>query len=406
MNRLGSFLLPLLLVLVAAPAVEAQGSFKYGNSLQFTSDDEQVKIKVGGRIMSHWTWWSEDEEFSTAGADPEDGVIFRRARLYMSGTIFGNIGFKGQYEFAGGDVDFTDAYLEFKDVAYVGNVRVGQQHETFGLETLTSSNYMTFIERSSGSGPIAPGRSTGIKLVDVLEQENMRLSVGAYRDSDSDGDDVADNAYSFTGRFSYLPWEDEDSGDLVHVGLGASLRNPEDDMIRYAADPSVRPSVDFLDTGMQSVDMVTLIGLEAASVHGPLSFQGEYMMAMNDGADGTDDFDVSDFYVQVSYFLTGEQRPYNYKRGSFGRIKPKANYGSEEGNGAWELALRYGMTDFDDGSINGGTMSQITGGVTWYLNPLVRVRANVVVIDVEDIAGNAGLDGNAEAFTMAFHIDF
>jgi len=64
------------------------------------------------------------------------------------------------------------------------------------------------------------------------------------------------------------------------------------------------------------------------------------------------------------------------------------------------------MTDFNDSSITGGEMDQITLGLNWYLNPNVRLMTNVLLVDTSDIAGNAGADGSAEAFSMRFQIDF
>ena len=408
MVRLFSIVLFSLTLTASSPALaQGIGSWKYGTALQFTTEDGDFKVKVGGRIHQSFTWWTADSDYATASANPEDGTIFRRARLYMAGTIYGNIGFKAQYDFAGGDADFKDMFIELKDVPYVSNVRIGQFHEPFGLETLTSSNYMTFIERSSGTGPISPERSTGIMIHDRCDEERMSWALGAFRLSDDgDGDLVTENSFTFTGRATYLPWESEDRKDIVHVGVAASVRDPEEGMVRYTADPSVRPAVDFLDTGMQMVDMVTQYGLEVATVLGPWSAQAEYMMAMNDGSSGAEDFDISDFYISGSYFFTGESREYSRKTGSFTRIKPNSIYGKDGGLGAFEGALRYSMTDFDDGMINGGSMNQITLGLNWYLNPNVRVMSNIVLVDTSDIAGNVGVDGNAEAFTMRFQIDF
>ena len=397
-----------LCLFTAGLPVEAQDTLlKYTTNLTFQSDDGQFKVKVGGRMHNHYTWWSADSDFETAGADPEDGVIFRRARLYLAGTIYGNIDFKAQYDFAGGDADFKDLYMEMRDIPRAGAIRVGQFYEPFGLEAQTSSNYISFVERSSGTGPIAPERSTGIMAHDVLDDETLTWCLGAYRLSDSDGDAVGDNAFSFTGRVTYLPWESEDRKNLLHLGFAASIRNPDGDVVSYAADPEARPSEDFLDTGIQAVEKVTLVGLEAATVRGPLSVQAEYMVAQNDGATGAEDFDVSHFYAMVSYFLTGESRQYSRKKAVFSRVKPNENFtGSDGGIGAWEAAIRYSTTDFNDSSITGGEMDQVTLGLNWYLNPNVRVMTNVLLVDTKDIAGNAGIDGKAEAFTMRFQIDF
>jgi len=281
MNRSVTALFILFLLATSFPAEAQESQLKYTTNLTFKSDDGQFKVKLGGRMHNQYTWWSADSDYETAGANPEDGAIFRRARLYMSGTIYGNIDFKAQYDFAGGDADFKDLYMEMRDIPRAGAIRVGQFKEPFGLEAQTSSNYSTFVERSSGTVAIGPGRSTGIMAHDVRDDEKLTWWLGAYRPSDNDGDAVGDNPFSFTGRITYLPWESEDRENLLHLGFAASIRNPDGDTLSYTADPEARPAVDFLDTGSQAVEKVTLLGFEAATVHGPFSAQAEYMIAQN-----------------------------------------------------------------------------------------------------------------------------
>ena len=54
---------------------------------------------------------------------------------------------------------------------------------------------------------------------------------------------------------------------------------------------------------------------------------------------------MNGFYVQGSYLLTGEHRPYNRALGIFSGIRPKRNFLEDGGWGAWELAARYSYLD-------------------------------------------------------------
>ena len=62
-------------------------------------------------------------------------------------------------------------------------------------------------------------------------------------------------------------------------------------------------------------------------------------------------------YAFVSYFLTGENRPYNRKMGVFDRVKPYEDFfrvrdcdgNVSTGHGAWELAYRFSYIDMLDG---------------------------------------------------------
>ena len=78
--------------------------------------------------------------------DNHSGSEFRRIRLYTSGLIFGNIKYKVQFDFAGGEVRLKDAYIIITKVPFVGNIQVGQFKEPLGLEVLMSSNNIAMIE--------------------------------------------------------------------------------------------------------------------------------------------------------------------------------------------------------------------------------------------------------------------
>jgi phosphate-selective porin OprO/OprP len=153
----------------------------------------------------------------------------------------------------------------------------------------------------------------------------------------------------------------------------------------------------FVDTGNFISDDVDLVGLEAALVSGPLSFQGEYMFANVDIASSAD---FHSYYAQLSYFLTGEHRRYKTSSGTFSRIKPKENYSYKGGGrGAWELAFRYSGLDINDSGILGGHLHDITAALNWYLNPNTRVMWNYINSKTEGI-------GIAHIFLTRLQVDF
>lgn len=91
--------------------------------------------------------------------------------------------------------------------------------------------------------------------------------------------------------------------------------------------------------------------------------------------------DLYGAYVQTSYFLTGEHRPYDRNFAVFRRVVPYENFwvvrtpgGSQAGYGAWELAFRWSHLSFAD--LNGQYLNDLTTGVNWYWNPQVRMMMN------------------------------
>jgi len=157
--------------------------------LTFTTQDGNFKLKAGGRIQNDWLWISEDSDLKADVGEQEDGTEFRRARLYLSGLIYGNVEFKAQYDFAGGDADFKDVYIGLLDLP-IGNIRVGHFKEPFSLEELTSSNHITFLERALPNA-LAPSRNAGVMLYGTaLAASNPRMTwaLGVFRDTPDDGD--------------------------------------------------------------------------------------------------------------------------------------------------------------------------------------------------------------------------
>ena len=89
-----------------------------------TTEDGSFKLKMGGRLQTDWFWSSEEDAIKTNVGEQEDSVEFRRARLYFSGLIYDNVEYKLQFDFAGGDADFKDAYLGLTDFP-LGTLRMG-----------------------------------------------------------------------------------------------------------------------------------------------------------------------------------------------------------------------------------------------------------------------------------------
>lgn len=366
------------------------------DGINFATQDGKFKVKAGGRIQNDWLWISEDNGIKASIGEQEDGVEFRRARLYFSGLIYDNVEFKSQFDFAGGDVAFKDVYLGLTDLPF-GKIRAGHFKEPFSLEELTSSKYTTFLERALPNA-FAPSRNTGVMLHGTAlaaSDPRMTWAVGAFRDTD-DGDIRNSGGYNFTGRLTWLPWYDNDGASLVHLGAAYSHRSPNDKTARFRSRPEAHLTDRFVDTGSFTSDRVDLVGLEAAWVSGPLSLQGEYVYA---NADIASSASFSGYYAQASYFLTGEHRRYKPSEGAFSRVKPKKNYSFGSGLGAWEVAVRYSSLDLNDSGITGGTLNDVTAGLNWYLNPNMKVMWNYVHAD-------AGSVGTADMAMMRFQIDF
>ncbi|NMC19626.1 MAG: hypothetical protein GYA33_04330 [Thermogutta sp.] len=383
---------------------------------------EKFSVSVDGRIYVDSVFFGQSDGSVAAFGDAQDTVQLRSARLGAYGSGFDVFDYKVEVDFAGRDGDddqstsFKDVYLGISDLPFLGRVQIGHFKEPFSIEELTSTRYITFMERSLVN-VFAPRRNVGIAACRVSENERLTFAFGGFRTIGDKPPYVADDdgGYAFTMRGTYLPWYDEATHGrgLLHLGLGYSFREVDDPNQRICsrAETDVGPYI--LDTGViTGVEDFHLLDPEIAFVYGPFSVQAEYLAAFYNLAGNDADFHSA--YVQMSYFLTGEHRRYDRKKGAFTRVKPFENFfrvrtcdgNIEMGRGAWELAYRYSWLDLDDAdaAIFGGYSSDHTVGVNWYLNPYMRLMFDYVYANLG--TANNGPDTDLSVFQMRAQVDF
>lgn len=397
------------------------------DGFSITSPDKAFQLKIGGRIAYDVAFFKQDEELERAVGDEQDGTGFRYARLRLSGRLWDNVSHNFEIDFAGESGQdtpiFRDVYVQLEKIPYFAGkdftFRVGHYREPFSLEELTPVVYRTFNERSLAN-VFVPSRNAGIQISDALlgepKQERLTWAIGAFKETDnwpSSNDSDEDQGYQITARVTGLPWYADEGRKLLHLGLAYSHRNPDGARLAYGARPESRLALfryadpDNLPVGFRlrdaRADDVDLLGLEAASVYGPFSLQGEYIRSDVDTTFGGDVV-FDGYYAQATYFLTGESRPYRNDRGLFDRVVPKRSFGwkSASGWGAWEVAARYSSVDLNDGPVRGGQHDAITLGLNWYLNPNARVTWNYTHNEVEHDL----YDGSFDVLQTRFQLEF
>ncbi len=380
-----------------AEVAESSGEVKVetGGGLEASTYDGAFSFKLGGRQMVDAAFYDQDKN------NLGDGTELRRARLDVEGRMFHDWTYELAVDFSDGDADVKDAYIGYEGW-WPASFKVGQFKEPFSLEELTSSKYITFMERALPN-EFAPGRNIGIG--GHRYWDSFTVAGGVFGEAfDSDTDDEGDEGYGVVGRLTFAPIHQDRRA--LHLGAAAEYRVTDDeDQIRFRARPESHVTdVRFVNTGrIQEVDHTVKYGLEAAGVWGPFSVQGEYIYTDVDRNSGFEDVDFDGWYAYASWFPTGESRNYKAKKGAFGRVKPRHRYG------AWELAARYSTIDLNDDPITGGEEKNVTLGLNWYINSHVRAMANYVIIDNDDDADDDGdEEGNdsPKAFQVRVQADF
>ncbi len=393
----------------ALPKIDTNGKF------EVTSPSGEHKFQVGGRLQVDAAWYDEEESDLTGEQTVLDsGTEVRRARLHAAGTVFKYWDFKSEVDFAENEVDIKDAYIANTYLKPL-TIQVGNFKEPFSLEQLTSSRFITFMERSLADA-FVPERNLGAQL--HYFGGNWTAATGAFSEGidDDDEDTEVDGGEGIgaTTRATFAPLMA--SNQLVHLGGAFSYRNPEDpdneaggtdEILRFRARPESHiADTRLVDTGtIGNVDDFYRYGAEVAGAMGPVSLQGEYIYTDVE-RNVNDNLDFHGWYALASWFLTGESRAAFYKpeRGAFDRVKPFANFGYGGGWGAWELAARYSGIDLNDEDIFGGEEQNFTFAINWYPNPNIRLMSNYVhVVDVDE-GDFDGVDPNI--FQFRAQVDF
>lgn len=375
----------------AAPAQPDPEGWKiyFKDNFRLERNDGMYKFKFGGRIQYDIAGTSSDQALQDAGFDNQGtGTDFRRARLAFEGEAGEHLLFKAEYDFANGDGDLTDVFLGLQALPVVGRFQAGHFKEAMALDELTSSKYITFMERGLPVLAFSPARNSGVSFGNAAFDKRLTWAVGGFRETDDFGEDFSDGSnYNVTARLTGLPVWMEEGRQLVHVGYSYSHKFRDDELIEFDPRPEVNTSSALVSTGEIPTDGVDLFGAELAAVAGPFSLQAEFLDALVDQVDG-DSKNFYGVYSQVSWFVTGEHRAYDPKIGAFGRTSPKNPFSVSKAQwGALELAARYSHLHLNDGSVRGGIQNDVTTAVNWYLYSNLRVMLDWVYAHRNAIGG-------------------
>lgn len=384
--------------------------------IKVKSDDGAFEGQFGGRVHLDAAVY-DDDDTNVGGND--NGAYFRRLRLEAKAKLYNDWGAKFQFDYSNNRLDVKDAFISYtrKSETLISEFQLGQYKQPMGLEELTSSNYITFIERSAPINAIAPNHRIGAGYTAIASSVTAKASL--YAGSNT----ATTNPSTGTGLGGRLTWTPvKDKINLLHLGLSAA---GEADMLQCntfgaAATSSACAKVTAQERNLNPFTSsrwgtrngtsfrtaaltdgkydVVRAGLEAAYVYGPLYVQAEYLYG---DLQGEKNFDAqfAGYYLSTGYFLTGETRPYKAGEGVFDRIKPISS------TGAWEVAARFSSYEGESSTqARTGRVDDITLGLNWYLNPQVRFMINYSYADPNAQAFAAG--GNPQAVALRAQVDF
>ncbi len=333
-----------------------------------------TNIKIGGRLQWDYDYF---DGVHAAGLSAND-IEMRRTRFYIKSIL--NKNWESQLQ-----VDFTeregatetadkDVYIKYNGLRQEQmQLTIGKQKEPFGLEASTSSKTTLAIERAMISTSLTPDRNYGF-AISAYPNAATSLKGGVFSSNAGpfahQGKQLGANSnqnqktLAWTGRITYAPLMETDR--LIHLGLSGSIRDFAGNDYQLTDRAEIHLADKIVQSGKIKADTLTLLGLEAATVINDFSLESEYIRL---SIQGEPNAVIYGYYIQASYLLTGEHRP--YKKGLFRNIQLQSH------SIAWQVIGRYSLLDAEQNN-EGDRAKNLTLGVNAYINPAVRLSANYI----------------------------
>ncbi len=412
---------------------------------QFLDKDKGWEFKVRGRIM-----W--DTAYLTAPSALTESIVnngnqyglrtsLRRARIGVEGKLPGDFGYKAEFDFANAGVGFGDVVLTHQAKDSPIKIILGN-HETWeSLEQVSSSRFISFIERAQMNEAFVNSRKLGISM--QYRKDDLLISSGVFGEQipgvEGVPTDGSNDGWMVATRLNYNP---KIGNSQIHLGANVQYRNFREANLNfnYQARPfSSRPTnIRFVGTGGLAIKSDTIIGAEAAIINGPFHAvtEGQVTRAsafktgdINDintniaGSRLTGNPDFVSFYAEAGYFFTGETRGYKASEATWDRVKVNNPF-DKGGWGAWQVVARFDYLNLSDDVgaaaprvagnvaagnnyvpttaltgntgcvsdvaearcyVNGGKQYGYLFGINWYPTDYVRFMLNFTYIDVKGV---------------------
>jgi phosphate-selective porin OprO/OprP len=379
----------------------------------FKSADGNFSLDIRALVQYDTAYYAQGEV--PAGTDFSSGSNFRRARLGVQGTLFKDWSYQFIYDFGGSGTEgaaISTAFIQYDGLGQV-HWRIGAYPTPESFDDTTAAPDLLFLERAQPTDLARSiAGSDGRDGTTLFAYDDRYFAAISYTGDLVQDTAVYDEQQAIVGRLAYRLYKGDDAnfaigGDSSYVfkvadtsagGFPSTLRLRERPELNVD-DNNIR----LIDTGNIDASKLLEWGVEATGNWHSFYAQGGYFnfdVTRRDSALPDPSFDG--WYLQGSWILTGEAKPYNASTGSYGLPKPNSPLSFDSGGfGAWELAARYSVLDLNDnagvtghatptGGIRGGEQKIWTVGVNWYPNNAIRFVLDYQHTDVDRLNGSGG----------------
>lgn len=140
----------------------------YNRGFFIQSDDGDYKLVIGGRVTARLEMSGQELDGVTGVPRPQDRIAFSipRAWIKLKGNLFTpDLTYRVYVDFGRGGVpELFDAFVNYRFIDDVLEVRVGQWRMPWTRQFINSIPWMSFQERSITMNPFDAGRDIGVVL--------------------------------------------------------------------------------------------------------------------------------------------------------------------------------------------------------------------------------------------------
>jgi phosphate-selective porin OprO/OprP len=369
-----------------------------GDGVNFSSAKGDFAIQLKGVLQVDSRTF-----FNNPATANDDGLLLRRARPILQGTVFQDFDFLFVPDFAPtAGPTIYDAYLNYKyDPAL--QFQAGKYRVPFGLEQLVQDRDILFNERSLATD-LVPNRDVGFELHGDLFDGRASYAAGIFNgttDGGNSGNTDFANDRAFAARLFFQPFKKVPATVLQGFGFGLAGTYETVSATNTAGLPSTTGGTlpGYFTDGQQQFfaynpasNAVVVasqahwrVSPQAYYYYGPFGLLGEYVISDQEVTrTGVAPFSSAHlentaWETSGSWVLTGEDAAYA------GGVIPRRPFNPAQGDwGALQLVGRYAELNVDSAAFplfsNPATSARSAEvwsvGLNWYLNRNVMVKTS------------------------------
>jgi len=368
----------------------------------FRSADTNFGVQLGGVLQVDSRSFFEDH-----GIVGNDGLLLRRARPILAGTVYRDFDFLFVPDFGTGNnggsastPTIFDAYINYRYRPEL-QLRGGKFKSPVGLEQLQADRDIMFNERALPTD-LVPNRDVGFALWGELFGGVASYSVGIYNgDGDarnSNNSDFEDDK-AFEARVFFQPFKNSGIAPVEKLGfgLGGSYESMQGTNTTGLPNTTGASLPGYATVGQQQFFAYNPAGATVVAdgqhwrlspqgywYYGPFGLLAEYVISnqrvTRSGTNAQPAVNLNNTAWQVagSWVVTGEDAVY-------GTLTPRHPFNLTSGDwGAWQLVARYSELDIDSDAFplfsnpqtSASRAQECSIGVNWYLNRNVMLKTS------------------------------